>query len=96
MLPAGDRKVVERVGGAYDVRAHGLSDAVHAALLPDHFLDRFAVVGDAETCAERLRELIALGLERGVMVPGARDADPALVVESNERFASEVLPALRG
>jgi 5,10-methylenetetrahydromethanopterin reductase len=95
VLPAGDREVVERVGEAYDERAHGLSDAGHATLLPDDFLDRFAVVGDAETCTRRLRELLALGLERIVMVPGSRDADPALVAESNERFASEVLPALR-
>jgi 5,10-methylenetetrahydromethanopterin reductase len=96
VLPAEGRGVVERVGEAYDERAHGLSDAGHAALLPDDFLDRFAVVGDAETCAGRLRELLALGLERVVMVPGFRDADPALVAESNERFTGEVLPALRG
>ena len=95
VLPAGDREVVERVGEAYDERTHGLSDASHAVLLPDDFLDRFAVVGDAEMCTKRLRELLALGLERIVMVPGSRDADPALVAESNERFASEVLPALR-
>ena len=95
VLPAEDREVVKRVGEAYDERTHGLSDAGHATLLPDDFLDRFAVVGDAETCTRRLRELLALGLERIVMVPGSRDADPALVTESNERFASEVLPALR-
>jgi 5,10-methylenetetrahydromethanopterin reductase len=95
VLPAEDREVVKRVGEAYDERTHGLSDAGHATLLPDDFLDRFAVVGDAETCTRRLRELLALGLERIVMVPGSRDADPALVAESNERFASEVLPALR-
>ena len=94
VLPAEDRGVVERVGAAYDERTHGLSDAGHATLLPDDFLDRFAVVGDAETCAGRLRELLALGLERLVMVPGSRDADPALVTESNERFTGEVLPAL--
>jgi 5,10-methylenetetrahydromethanopterin reductase len=86
---------VERVGEAYDERTHGLSDAGHAELLPDDFLDRFAVVGDTETCARRLRELLALGLERIVMVPGSRNADSALVAESNERFAGEVLPALR-
>jgi 5,10-methylenetetrahydromethanopterin reductase len=95
VLLAEDREVVERVGEAYDERTHGLSDAGHAELLPDDFLDRFAVVGDAQTCTRRLRELLALGLERIVMVPGSRDADPALVAESNERFASEVLPALR-
>jgi len=95
VLAAEDREVVEWVGEAYDERTHGLSDAGHAELLPEDFLDRFAVVGDAETCTRRLRELLALGLERIMMVPGSRDAGPALVAESNERFASEVLPALR-
>ena len=64
-------------------------------MLPDEFLDRFAVVGDADHCVDRLLELLQLGLERLVMVPGSRDADPELIAESNAREASEVLPALR-
>jgi 5,10-methylenetetrahydromethanopterin reductase len=96
VLPVEDREVVERLGATYDERNHGLSTANHAALLPDEFLDRFAVVGPADRCAERLRELLGLGLERIVVVPGSRDADPHALAESNARFASEVLPALRG
>ena len=95
VLPEEDREVVQRLGAAYEERSHGLSTAEHATLLPDSFVDRFAVVGSAEQCIERLRGLLQLGLERLVMVPGSRDADPALVAESNARFASEVLPALR-
>lgn len=95
VLPEEDREVVERLGAAYDERRHGLSTAGHAALLPDEFLDRFAVVGPTDRCAERLRELLGLGLERIVVVPGSRDADPHALAESNARFATEVLPALR-
>ncbi len=95
VLPAEDREVVKQLGVAYDERSHGLSTANHAEMLPDEFLDRFAVVGDAEHCVERLRELLQLGLERLIMVPGSRDAEPDLIAESNARFASEVLPALR-
>jgi 5,10-methylenetetrahydromethanopterin reductase len=95
VLPEEDRQVVQRLGAAYEERSHGLSTAEHATLLSDEFVDRFAVVGSAEQCTERLRGLLQLGLERLVMVPGSRDADPALVAESNARFASEVLPALR-
>jgi 5,10-methylenetetrahydromethanopterin reductase len=95
VLPEEDRQVVQRLGAAYEERSHGLSTAAHATLLPDGFVDRFAVVGSAEQCIERLRGLLELGLERLIMVPGSRDADPALVAESNARFASEVLPALR-
>ena len=48
-----------------------------------------------ERCLARLRQLIALGLDRIVVVPGSRDADPARLARSNERFAREVLPALK-
>jgi hypothetical protein len=72
----------EKIGGPADRRARDLRGNI-------------SFPGDAETCAGRLRELVGLGLERIVMVPGSRDADPALVAEPNERFASEVLPALR-
>lgn len=65
-----------------------------SAPLSDEFLDRFAVCGPAEEVAERLRGLAALGLERLVVVPGSLDADPAAIAASNERFATEVLPAL--
>ena len=95
VLPAEDRGVVKQLGATYDERSHGLSTANHAGTLPDEFLDRFAVLGEAEHCVERLRELLQLGLERLIMVPGSRDADPELIAESNARFASEVLPALR-
>ena len=95
VLPEEDRQIVRRLGATYEERSHGLSAAEHATLLSDEFVDRFAVVGSAEQCTERLRGLLELGLERLVMVPGSRDADPALVAESNARFAGEVLPALR-
>jgi 5,10-methylenetetrahydromethanopterin reductase len=92
-----DREVVEQAGATYDERNHGLSTATHAALLPDEFLDRFAVVGPpAERCTDRLRELLGLGLGRIVAVPGSRDAVPQALAESNTHFASEVLRALRG
>ena len=94
-LPDRDRETIERVAAAYDERGHGLSSAGHAALLPDDFLDRFTVVGPPEHCIDRLRDLVTRGLERIVAVPASRDADPDAVAASNERFAREVLPALR-
>ena len=95
VVPDDDRAVVERLRAAYDEAAHGLTTADHATLLPDAFLDRFAVVGSPERCLTRLRELIELGLDRIIVVPGSRDADPDAVTASNELFASEVLPRLR-
>ncbi len=94
-LPDHDRATIQRLAAAYDERSHGLASADHATLLPDDFLERFTVVGPPEHCVERLRDLLARGLERIVAVPASRDADPDAVSASNERFAREVLPAVR-
>ena len=90
-----DAATVREVGTAYDETRHGLSHAAHTAMLDDAFLTRFAVAGSPEQCLDRLRQLIALGLDRIVVVPGSRDADPERLARSNVRFARHVLPALR-
>lgn len=87
---------MEELGKAYEEAGHGLRTARHAAVLPDAFLDRFTVVGPAGHCAERLRELVELGLDRLIVVPASRDADPELVAASNRSLAEDVLPRLRG
>ena len=43
-----------------------------------------------------MQELIALGLDRIVVVAGSRDTDPALLGQTNADFASRALPAIRG
>ena len=83
------------VGTAYDEARHGLSHAAHTAMLDEPFITKFAVAGSPEQCLARLRQLAALGLDRIVVVPGSRDADPARLARSNDLFAREVLPAFR-
>jgi 5,10-methylenetetrahydromethanopterin reductase len=90
------RKGIEQVAADYDERRHGQAEAAHARRLEDDFIDRFALVGPAEDVLERLAELADLGIERIVVVAGSIDADPDLVAETNDRFAAEVLPHLRG
>jgi len=89
------RRGIERLGAAYDEARHGQAAAPAALELEDEFIDRFAVCGPADEVAERIAGLTALGLERVVVVPGSLDADPAEVERSNERFASDVVPAVR-
>jgi 5,10-methylenetetrahydromethanopterin reductase len=88
------RSGIERLAGDYDEACHGHAAAPHAQELEDEFIDRFALVGPADEVVARLAELAALGIARVVVVPGSIDADPALVAESDERFAEEVLPQL--
>jgi 5,10-methylenetetrahydromethanopterin reductase len=90
-----DGQVVAAAGADYDRSRHGLASASSAGALDDQFLDRFAVIGPPSRCADRLRALVALGLDRVVIVPGSRDSDPALLDQSNETLAGDVLPAVR-
>jgi 5,10-methylenetetrahydromethanopterin reductase len=90
------REGIARLAAEYDEGRHGQSRAPAARRLEDQFIDRFAVCGPADDVAERLAALGDLGIERLIVVPGSLDADPTAVAESNERFAAEVLPVLRG
>lgn len=94
-LSEATREGITRLAADYDESRHGQSGAPAARRLDDEFIDRFAVCGPAGEVAERVAALGELGIERVIVVPGSLDADPAAVEESNERFATEVLPALR-
>ena len=94
-LSAVTREGIERLAADFDESHHGQSATAAARELSDEFIDRFAVCGPAGEVAERLRALADLGLERLIVVPGSLDADPEALEASNERFAAEVLPALR-
>ena len=94
-IAAEDEHVIAELGRSYDEARHGQSAASHSAVLDDEFIERFAVVGPPERCAERLQHLAAVGLDRIVMVPGSIDADPDAVARSDELFAREVIPSLR-
>ena len=89
------RRGIEELTRTYDESRHGQAAAPAAKRLEDDFIDRFAVAGPAAEVAERLAALSELGIERLVVVPGSLDADPEALEESNARFASDVLPALR-
>lgn len=62
--------------------------------VPDSFVERFALVGDPDQCAERLRSLLNLGLDHLVVVGPWKTADPALVQEHNA-LLGRVLNAVR-
>jgi len=69
-------------------RLTGQEHAPHAQALDDEFIDWFSICGPAPEVAERLRELVDLGLDHlyllGAIRPGSRAA-----------FAADVMPALR-
>jgi 5,10-methylenetetrahydromethanopterin reductase len=94
-LPQADRAVGEELVRTYDMQSHAASGARHEAALVDDFVDRFGVVGPSERVAERLTELVGLGLDHVVIVGHGRTTPPEIFAESSQRFCSEVIPAVR-
>jgi len=91
-LSEADRRTTEDVAAAYDMTRHGRHGAQTEAL-EDDFIDTHAIAGSPSYCAERLRALAALGLDRLVLMmappvkAGAR--------RSYETASAELLPKLR-
>jgi 5,10-methylenetetrahydromethanopterin reductase len=81
---------------SYDMNEHGkvLSDhKLKDAFLTPQFVDRFAIVGDPRHCIERLQQLVALGIERFVIVGPGFHAEAT--ADGSSLFAREVMPAIR-
>ena len=92
-LAEADREVVAEVGRRYDSNEHLSNTAAHTAALKPEFVDRFAVVGPPDVCADRLRELAALGLERFVITGASFRADrDARAHIAEQLLTGELLP----
>jgi len=89
-----DDAVYDRLGD-YDKARHGSGEAAHAQALPLDFIERFAVIGPAETCIERLSALRRLGIDRMFIIGPRQDHFGEEAALAQERFAHEVIPALR-
>lgn len=96
--PATDdqRKVFAELHRAYDMRQHTRSGSPQAATLTPEFIDRFAIVGPAETCVARLWELASLGIEKVIVTGPSAGSDPAEARRAMQAMTSEVLPAFAG
>jgi 5,10-methylenetetrahydromethanopterin reductase len=90
-----DRRVFESVHDAYDMTSHSRTGSQQAAQLSDEFSSRFAVLGPADYCVERLQDLVDLGLDRLIIVGPSWGANPGEAREVEERFVNDVMPTLR-
>jgi 5,10-methylenetetrahydromethanopterin reductase len=90
-----DRRNLGAIRRGYDMNKHSSQDPhskIIGAEIDFDFVRRFAIVGPPDHCIERLRALIALGIERFVVVgPGFHPEYQA----GRSLFAEEVIPALR-
>ena len=94
-LDESDRQVVEAVARDYDLSGHGRRQGRHVAHLTDEFVDRYAVVGTPQACADRLATLVALGLDRLLLVEEADARQPDEQRRAHRYLVTEVLPTLR-
>lgn len=93
-VEADERDSYAAVHDAYDMTRHTQVGSPQAATLTPEFIDRFAIVGTPNSCAHRLDELVALGLDKLVVTGPTLGADPAEARAAMERFATEVLPGI--
>src|SRR5205085_3648119 len=94
-LDPDDRALVERIPGVYDMNRHFRRQAPQSELLTPEFARRFGAVGPPAECAARLAELVALGLDRLVVVGPSFDAEAGARADAEACFLSEVAPAVR-
>jgi 5,10-methylenetetrahydromethanopterin reductase len=106
-VPEADREQIRRAGEVLDgkfrsnaalvQRPGGLPGELDffrdGGGVDDEFIDRFAIVGSAERCAERLLGLVDLGLERVYI--GTRFMGTDVAETNTVRIGRDVLPLVR-
>jgi alkanesulfonate monooxygenase SsuD/methylene tetrahydromethanopterin reductase-like flavin-dependent oxidoreductase (luciferase family) len=76
----------------YDYAHHGRTGSDNSQFVTDEVVDRFCVIGTAEQCIEKLRELEGLGMSQFNIYSMQNDPGPAGIIED---FARDVMPAFR-
>ena len=89
-----DNAVFNRLAD-YDKARHGKGDAEHAQAMPLDFIRNFAVIGTTEACIGKLKALMQLGIDRMFIIGPRPDHFGEEADQAMERFAKEVMPALR-
>ena len=75
----------------YDYKDHSRVGAKHGEFVSDEICDRFCVIGDAEACTRKLRELEAVGVDQFniyLMTHGQED--------TLRGYGTEIIPQFAG
>jgi probable F420-dependent oxidoreductase len=76
----------------YDYAHHGRTGSDNAEFVTDEVVDRFCVIGTADDCIAKLRELQGLGMTQFNIYSMHDDPGPGGIIED---FARDVMPAFR-
>ena len=88
-----DAKMMLDVPKAYDMYRHARAGP-QADVIDREFAERFAILGPADYCVDRLLELVELGIDRFHVGGASRGEDPELADAANRRFLEQVMPRL--
>ena len=89
------RQVLDDLHDRYDMKHHTQSDSPQTKSLTPEFIDRYAIVGPAQHCETRLRELTALGVARVIVIGPSAGSDREQATRAERALVEEVLPAFR-
>jgi 5,10-methylenetetrahydromethanopterin reductase len=89
------RETLETIHRSYDMTHHAQAGSDQAGVLTDEFAEGFGIIGPPAYCIARFQELMALGIERFIIVGPSQGADRNEADRARTRFVEEVLPALR-
>lgn len=92
-LSESERETLGRLHDGYDMTRHTRADSRQAALLPDDFVDRFAIAGPPEHCIARLEELRELGIDKVVVSGPTAGVDPQEARRALALLDEAVVPA---
>lgn len=89
------RRTLETIHRSYDMLHHAQAGSAQAGVLTNEFAEEFGIIGPPGYCIDRFRQLMALGVERFIVVGPSQGADRNEAARARARFVEEVLPALR-
>jgi len=89
------RKVMNNLHDNYDMKSHTRADSQQASVLTSEFVDSYAIVGEPETCIDRISSLDQLGLDKLIFVGATMGTNRETALESDSLIRDEVLPNLK-
>jgi 5,10-methylenetetrahydromethanopterin reductase len=93
-LAEGDREILAEVNRRWSTPGGAAGQLLPAAAFTPGFVERLAVVGPPQRCVRRLREVLAIGIDK-LLINGGGVRDPEINLEAARLLTAEVLPALR-
>ena len=91
-----ERETMAKLIETYDMTHHTQAGSRQAEALSPEFIDRFGIVGSPEACADKLNDLVAMGLDKLIIVGPSLGSDRDKALAAMARFPAEVLPLVKG